>query len=374
VNEDKATRYQRLKRRASVMSLAWGLLLLVGLLVTGGSIGLRALAERVAGAPGAGALHALASRTLYLALLGALDEAIALPLAFYSGFLLEHRYSLSTEPLGRWARQRAKALLLGAVFGLVAFQFVYGLLDWWPQWWWVITGAAFTVVTILLANLGPVLLLPLFYRFAPLARGELRARLVALASRAGVRVVDAFEWRLSDRTRKANAALTGLGRTRRILVSDTLLAEYSDDEIEMVLAHELGHHVQRDIWKGIAFETVLALAGFYVAARMLSAFAPLAGLRGVNDIAGLPLLTLGATAVSLVCVPLANAVSRRQERRADRYALALGDNAPAFMSAMRRLASQNLVEERPTLVARIFFYSHPPVAERIEAARRFSRP
>jgi STE24 endopeptidase len=366
VNEDKATRYQRLKRRASVVSLAWGLLFLVGLLVTGGSIGLRALAEHLAGAG-----HALASRTLYLALLGALNEVIALPLTFYSGFLLEHRYGLSTESFGRWAGQRAKALLIGALFGLVAFQFVYGVLDWWPRWWWAITGAAFTVVTILLANLGPVLLLPLFYRCTPLVRGELRARLVALATRADVRVVDAFEWRLSDRTRKANAALTGLGRTRRILVSDTLLAEYSDDEIEMVLAHELGHHVRRDIWKGIALEAVLAFAGFYVAARLLATCAPLAGLRGVADIAGLPLLALGATAVSLVFAPLANAVSRRQERCADRYALALGGNAAAFVSAMRRLASQNLAEEHPSWLARIFFYSHPPVRERIEAARRF---
>jgi STE24 endopeptidase len=373
MNEDKATRYQRLKRRASVVSLAWGLLFLAGLLATGGSIGLRAFAERLAGAPDAGFLHALASRTLYLLLLGAINEAVTLPLACYSGFLLEGRYGLSTETFRHWAWRYAKSLLIGAIFGLVAFQFVYAVLDRWPQQWWIITGAAFTAVTILLTNLGPVLLLPLFYRFTPLSRDALRARLVALAVRAGVRVLDAFEWRLSDRTRKANAALTGLGRTRRILVSDTLLAEYSDDEIEMVLAHELGHHVHHDIWKGIAFETVLAFGGFYVAARLLSSFALAAGLRGAADIAGLPLLALGATAVSLVFVPLANAVSRWHERLADRYALELGGNAGAFISAMRRLASQNLAEEHPSLLARILFYSHPPVTERIEAARRFIR-
>jgi STE24 endopeptidase len=175
---------------------------------------------------------------------------------------------------------------------------------------------------------------------------------------------------VSNRTRKANAALTGLGATRRILVSDTLLADYSDDEIEMILAHELGHHVHRDIWKGMAFETALALAGFYVAARLLVALAPAAGLRGPSDVAGLPLLVLSAGAVSLVLVPFANALSRLFERNADRYALDLGRNAAAFISAMRRLASQNLAEEHPSPLARILFYSHPPVAERIEIARK----
>ena len=371
MNEDKATRYHRLKRRTSVASLAWGIALLAGLLVTGASIEVAGVAQRWAGHLGAGPVVArIATISVYVTLLAGINGVVSLPLGFYSGYLHEHRYELSTETVPHWLRERAKGLAVGAAFGLVGVNLLYAALERWPDRWWVVAGAAFSVLTLVLANVGPVLLLPIFYRITPLTSEALRARLVTLAGRAGVRVVNAFEWRVSNRTRKANAALTGLGATRRILVSDTLLADYSDDEIEMILAHELGHHVHRDIWKGMAFETALALAGFYVAARLLVALAPAAGLRGPSDVAGLPLLGLSAGAVSLVPVPFANALSRLFERNADRYALDLGRNAAAFISAMRRLASQNLAEEHPSPLARILFYSHPPVAERIEIARK----
>jgi STE24 endopeptidase len=371
MNEDKATRYHRLKRRTSVASLVWGVVVLAGLLITGASTELRDAAQRWAGPVSAWPpLGPIASLSLYLVFVGVINEAVALPLGFYGGYLLEHRYELSTETIGHWLLECAKSLALGAVFGLAGFNLLYAALDRWPHGWWVVAGAGLSLITILLANIAPVLLLPIFYRITPLTREALRARLVGLAERAGVRVINAYEWRVSDRTKKANAALTGLGRTRRILVSDTLLAEHSDDEIEMILAHELGHHVRRDIWKGIAFETALAFAGFYLAARLLVVFSLMAGLRGPADIAGLPLLVLTAGAVSLVLVPVANALSRLSERRADGYALDLGGNVAAFISAMRRLASQNLAEEHPSRLARILFYSHPPVAERIEFARR----
>ncbi len=376
MNEDKATRYHRLKRRTSVLSLVWGLALLVGLLVSGLSIHLRDAAEVWARGFGAWPpLQPIAALSGYLVVVGAISEAIDLVLGFYSGYIVEHRYELSTQTIGHWTIERAKGLAIGALFALVGFNLLYAALRRWPHGWWLAAGAGFSVVTIVLANLAPVVLLPIFYRIEPLAREGLRERLVALALRAGVRVVNAYEWRISDRTKKANAALTGLWRTRRILVSDTLLAEYSDDEIEMVLAHEVGHHVHRDIWKGIAFETALAFGGFYAASRLLVALAPAAGLRDPADIAGVPLLLLAAGAVSLVLVPLANALSRGFERRADRYALDLGQNAAAFISAMRRLGAQNLAEEHPSGLVQILFYTHPPVTERIqEAQRRLAGP
>ena len=163
--------------------------------------------------------------------------------------------------------------------------------------------------------------------------------------------------------------LAGIGRTRRILVSDTLLADYSDEEIEVILAHELGHHAHGDIWRGIAYEAVLSVVGFFLAAQVLARMALLAGLRGPADVAGLPLLLLALGAVSLVLLPTANALSRWQERRADAYAIRLTNNSAAFISAMRRLASQNLAEEDPSALVRALFYTHPPVGERIAAAR-----
>jgi Zn-dependent protease with chaperone function len=196
-------------------------------------------------------------------------------------------------------------------------------------------------------------------------------RLIALAERAGARVLGAYEWGLATKTKKANAALAGLGGTRRILVSDTMLAEYSDEEIEVVLAHELAHHVHGDIWKGILFESALVVAGFYLASRMLSALASPLGLHGVADAAGLPILLFAAGGVSIVMVPVAHAMSRGFERSADRFALDLTRNPSAFISAMRRLGAQNLAEEHPSKIVQWLFYSHPPIRERIAAAQTF---
>jgi len=214
-----------------------------------------------------------------------------------------------------------------------------------------------------------VVLLPIFFTFHPLAREELRERLLALSRRAGVAVTDVCEWQMSDRTKKANAALTGLGRTRRILVSDTLLAAHSDDEVEVVLAHELGHQVHRDLWKGMAVQIAVATLGFLAASRVLSALAPRLGWTGVADVAGLPVLLLSVGLVSLALLPGVTAASRAVERAADRFAFELTGNTDAFISAMQRLGFQNLAEERPSRLARWLFYTHPPVAERVAAAR-----
>ena len=350
------------------MSLVCSIALLAGLLITGASAALRGRAEAlVSGATPA--LHPFANVIVYVLFLSVLNEAIGLPLAFYRGYVLEHRYSLSTESLRGWLVDQAKAFGLGLVLGGGAAELVYALIRAWPVRWWIPGAVAFAIVIVVLTNHAPVLLLPLFYRVKPLDRDALRARLLALAHRAGARVLGAYEWGLGGKTKKANAALTGLGSTRRILVSDTMLAEYSDEEIEVVLAHEIAHHVHGDIWKGIVFESALVLAGFYAASVALRASVGAGGIRGVDDVAGLPLLLLAAGAVSLVAVPAGHAMSRAFERRADRFALDLTRNPAAFISAMRRLGAQNLAEEHPSRVVQWLFYSHPPMRDRIEAAQ-----
>ena len=360
MNEDRSSRYHRLKRQTGIVSLAWSVLLLGGLLVTRASLSLRDLAGQ-----------GIFAIVIYIALLLALNEIGSLPLAFYSGFLLERRYGLSHEPLGRWLLDQLKSFGIGLLLSVVGASIIYALIRLSPDGWWLPAGIVFALLIVGLTNLAPVLLLPLFYRVKPLEREALRARLLALADRAGARVLGAYEWGLSEKTRKANAALAGIGSTRRILVSDTMLAEYSDEEIEVVLAHELAHHVHGDIWKGIVFESALILAGFYLASRALAALAPVFGLNGVADIAGLPLLVLAAGAVSFVMVPVAHAMSRAFERSADRFALTLTKNPAAFISAMKRLAAQNLAEEQPSKIVQVLFYSHPPVRDRIAAAQAF---
>ena len=370
VNEDKATRYHRAKRLVALASLAWTTALLVVLLATGFTLRLREAAEGAA--PGGGsAASAAAGAIVYVGLLMLVSEVVGVPLAFYSGYVLEHRYGLSTQGLAAWARDEAKALAVGFAMSALAAALLYGLIAAAGSWWWLPAGLVFAAIVVSLTQIAPVLLLPLFYRLKPLGRESLRARLAALAERAGARVLGVYEWGLADKTRKANAALAGIGATRRILVSDTMLGEYSDDEIEVVLAHELAHHVHGDIWKGVAFESALIVAGFYLAARALERLGPLVGLRGPADVAGLPLLLLAAGALSLVMVPAAHALSRHYERRADRFALDLTRNPAAFISAMRRLGAQNLAEERPSKLVEWLFYTHPPLPERIAAAEAF---
>jgi STE24 endopeptidase len=363
VNEDKATRYHRLKRRASLLGTGLGALFLFFLLITGSSASLRDVASA-----GAGSSFAL-TITIYVVFVVLLGEGVQLPFAFYHGVTLERRYGLSTQTTWRWWLDQAKGLALGLVFAVGASLLTWYLLRWSPERWWMIGALCFAVILVGLVQVAPVFLLPIFYELKPLARQELARRLVALAERAGAPVLGVFEWRLSDRTRKANAALTGIGRTRRILLSDTLLAEHSDDEIEVVLAHELAHHVHQDIWKGIGLEVALIGLGFYLSDHVLTFFAGRFGLLSKDDVAGFPLLVLTAGAVSILLMPLANALSRAHERRADRFALDLTKNASAFVSAMRRLGSQNLAEERPSRFVEVVFYSHPPMSARIAAAQ-----
>jgi STE24 endopeptidase len=372
MNEDKASRYHRLKRWSHVASLCWTLALLVGLLWSGASIAMRNAAERgAASIVGHGGWHPGITVVLYVGFLLLFNEIGSLPLALYSGFVLEHRYGLSNERAGRWLVDQAKSLALGFLLSSAAAAIVYAAIRYSPQGWWLPAGLVLAAIVTGLTNIAPVLLLPIFYRVKPLDRESLRVRLVGLADRAGAKVLGAYEWGLGEKTRKANAALAGLGTTRRILVSDTMLAEYTDDEIEVVLAHEIGHHVHGDIWKGILFESALILAGLYCAARVLGGLAPSFGFRGSADVAAMPLLVLAAGTVSFVMLPLAHAMSRAFERSADRFALALTRNPAAFVSAMRRLAAQNLAEEHPSRLVQMLFYSHPPVRERIAAAQAF---
>jgi STE24 endopeptidase len=372
LNEDKASRYQRLKRQAGVASLLWAVGLLAVLLATGLTLRMRALAESFT----PGAPESLAARAvvvaIYVALISVLNEAGSLPVAFYSGFILERRYGLSTERLSTWLVDQLKSFALALILSTVAAVVLYAVIAWSPERWWLWGGLVFAVLIIGLTNVAPVIVLPLFYRVKPLDRESLRIRLLALAERAGARVLGAYEWGMSDKTRKANAALAGIGATRRILVSDTMLAEYSEEEIEVVLAHELAHHVHGDIWKGIAFESALIVAGFHLASLLLRGLAGAVGLRGVADIAGLPLLLLAAGGVSLLMLPVAHAMSRAFERRADRFALDLTRNPGAFISAMKRLGAQNLAEDNPSKMVQWLFHSHPPVRERIAAAQSFA--
>lgn len=372
LNEDKSTRYHRLRRRADLLGTAAAGVVLLGLTVSGSAHRLRELAaalsqwvpERLNDA-----VMVIVLTVLVVLIL----QIVELPFAFYQGHRLEHQYGLSTQSTAHWFSDQGKGMLLGTGLAVIGSSVVFAALRYRPDHWWWISAAVFAAGVVILARLAPVVLLPMFYTFKPLERPALAARLLSLADKAKTDVVGVFEWVLSGHTRKANAALAGMGQTRRILLSDTLLADYSEDEIEVVLAHELAHHVHRDLWRGIAMQTLLLFGGFFLADAVLRQAAGPAGLRGLADPAALPLLLLVAGAWSLLMLPLVNALSRAQERAADRYALATTRNVDAFVTAMKRLSQQNLAEEYPSALVRWIFYSHPPIRERIEAARAFAR-
>jgi STE24 endopeptidase len=369
-NEDKSTRYHRLRRRSEIAGTVSAGVFLLTLLLSRGSLYLREVASFF----GMNVLffEDAATVAMFAFILTILLHLIELPFAYYQGFALEHRYELSNETRAQWFRDQLKGLALSVIFGVAGASIVYWAIRTSPDWWWLLAAAIFAVLMVALVQLAPVVLLPLFYSFKPLDRPALVERLTRLTERARTQIAGVYEWALSAHTKKANAALAGMGRSRRILLSDTLLADYSDDEIEVVLAHELSHHVHHDLWRGVALQTVLLFVGFFVAAQALRAFADSLVLRGVDDPAGLPLLLLVAGSCSFAFMPVANAMSRAHERRADRYALATTQRPGAFISAMKRLSHQNLAEENPSLLVQWLFYSHPPIKERIEEARRWA--
>jgi len=365
MNEDKASRYHRLQRRSAVVSVVVTASVLAVFLFSGASSAASSVVRHLSGG------HSVMAVAAFAAALAVLHEIFAFPVAVYRGFILERRYGLSSEPFGVWLRDHLKAAALGLALGLGGAEIVYASLRIVPAWWWLLSSALFIAVMAVMANMAPIVLLPLFYRFTPLTRDSLRSRLVSLSERAGIPVLGVYEWALGDKSRRANAALVGTGGTRRIIVSDTLLAEYSDDEIEVILAHEIGHHVHRDLLLGLAAEALLLVIGFLAAAAALRLWWQPLGLSAPADVGGLPLLLLAGGAVSLAATPCVNAMSRWIECRADRYALALTSQPGAFISAMKRLAAQNLAEERPSRAVLWFFHTHPPIQQRIDAARSY---
>jgi STE24 endopeptidase len=300
-------------------------------------------------------------------------EVLGLPLGYYAGYVLPHRYGQSNQTLGGWIKDQVLGLALSGLIGLPVLEAVYWLLRVAGEWWWLWAALGYILFAVVLSNLAPVLIMPLFNKFVPLGEehAELVRRLTALAERAGTRVSGVFRFDMSKRTKAANAALTGLGNTRRIILGDTLLNEFTTDEVEVVIAHELGHHVHRDISTGIAVSTALALLGLYIASLVLNWGARALGFSGPADIAALPLFVLAIGVFGLITLPLNNAYSRWRERRADRYALEATRKPAAFVNAFVRLANQNLSEVEPERWVVVLFYSHPPIQERIAAAHRF---
>ena len=356
-----ARAYARIRYRLLLIELALGLLFLAGVQASG-------LSACLAGWWRTLTPSAPLQLFGYLGVFGLAYYLMRLPLHLYGSYALEHRFGLSRLALRGWWVRELKRVAVSGLLSLLALEGLYALLRGLPSSWPLWATVAWVGFNVALARLFPTVLLPIFYKTSPLRQEELVTRLLALCRRAGLPALGVFRFDLGKETRKANAALAGLGGTRRVLLADTLIEAFPPEEIEGVLAHELGHHR----YHHISLFLSLSAAGSWIAFRMTDAmgqwWAGRLGLDGLADLAGLPALLLWFSVLSLLSLPIQHGISRFFERQADRYAVTMTQSPQAFAAALRRLGALNLADPDPPRWVVWLFYDHPPIAERIEAA------
>ena len=357
----EASSYNRTRRWLGIADFVIGLAFLVVLLAMRWSDSLRDLSYRM------GFQNYSLALFVYIVLLLGMSKLLVFGLDYY-GFRLERRFKLSNQRFSSWLWDETKGFLVSLVLGSIVIELLYFTIRQWPQNWWLLAWALFMGLFILLAQLAPVVLFPIFYKFEPLENEELKRRLIMLGQRAGTHVRGVYRWKLSEKSKKANAALTGLGSTRRIILADTLLDKYTADEIEAVLAHELGHHVHRHILKSILVQAGTTFVGFWAANFTLHYAVDHHMFEELSDFANLPLLALVSVVLGFVLMPALNAYSRYNERQADRYAFESITTIDPFVSSMNKLAEQNLAERTPSKWVEWFFHSHPSISRRLAAA------
>ena len=368
--QEKARELSRIRRRLSFVDMGISAMGIVLIFLLGLDVWLRNLLHGLSWQPVTGWYVLLVP--CYLLILMLAYSIITAPISYYSGFVLSHRFGLSTQTFGAWLVDRLKGLAVGLIFEILVVELIYLLLAVQPNLWWLEVGVIMLLFSVVMANLAPVLLLPLFYKFTPLPDGELKQKLVDLAARANTRIKGVYTMQMSDKTTAANAALMGLGNTRRVVVGDTMVDRYTPDEIEVVLAHELGHHVHSDIWKLIVSQSLLTLIGLYVFNVVLHLIvATQHRYLSLSDPATLPLLLVLTGIFGLIIMPLTNGYSRYVEYHADEYALQSTGKVAAFKSAMTRLANQNLSELEPSPIIEFLFYDHPSIGKRLKHADNF---
>ncbi|MBI5353097.1 MAG: M48 family metallopeptidase [Chloroflexi bacterium] len=365
--QKQAKEYARIRRRLWLVDTLFSAVYVLAWLFFGWSISLRTWLMTVT-------TNEWLLVALYISIFGGIAAVLNLPLSYYSGFILPHRFDQSNQTLKGWIIDQLKGIAIGAPLGLLLLELLYLALRVTGDLWWLWATGGILFFSVLLSNLAPVLIMPLFNKFVPLGdeHKELADKLMKLAERANTKVNGVFKYDMSKRTKSANAALTGMGNTRRIILGDTLINEFTVDEIETVLAHELGHHVHRDIPILILAQTLSSALGFYLISLALNWMIVYFGFTSPADAAAFPALMLAISIYNLVIMPLENAVSRWRENMADDYALEVTKKKDAFASAFTRLANQNLGEINPEKWVVFLFYNHPPLGERIEKAKNFS--
>ena len=370
VDVRRAKRYSRVRLGILGASAAWSLTRMTAFVFSGASATVRSRIERAVP-------HRALVAPAYVATTTAAAWLSRLPLAYAGGYRVERAFDLTKQTPRDWLIEELKGFGLGVALQVPLVCGAYAVIRRRPRDWWLVLSGASVPMSVLFSQLAPVLIMPIFNRFEPLADRELAGRIKALTERAGVTIADVYRMDMSRQSEKANAFFTGLGATKRIVLGDTLLDRFTTEEIEGVVAHELGHQVHGDIWRLVAMGSAFGVG----AAALIHKLAPplirrtrkRTNIDRLDDVASLPLLELLLTSSGLLALPVQAAVSRAIERRTDRYALGLTGDAESYAAAMARLAGQNLADPDPPKLIVLLLYSHPPIAERIRAARAFEQ-
>jgi STE24 endopeptidase len=306
---------------------------------------------------------------LFLFSAGFVSSVLFFPADYYLEFYLEHKYSLSNQTFVKWLWEDFKGFLVSALIGIPLMLLFFYTLNKYAGLWWLPFSVLLFIVSVLLARIAPVVILPLFYKVTPLENEVLKDRIVKLSSGAGMKVENVYTFNMSKNTKKANAAFTGLGATKRILLGDTLIENFTVDEIETVIAHELGHYKRKHIIKNIIIGTLSSFLTFFLIAKLYDFSLGWFGFAVRTEIAALPLLALWGMIIGIIQMPLSSFISRKFEYQADEYAVKSTGKKDDFISSLEKLTRQNLADEEPNPLVEWFFYSHPSINNRTRFIR-----
>jgi STE24 endopeptidase len=355
--------YSKIKLRLSLIDLVLDLLLVTVLAFSGISIFIAGLAS-VTG-------NIYVNFLLFILIIGLCFSIIGLPFDFYGSYIIEHRFGLSNQTVLKWIWERLKSTLISLLIGIpIAIVFYFLILRMGDKWW-IFFSCFIFIISVFLARIAPVVIFPLFYKFTKIEDDELMGRLEKILSEVNIKINGIFSFNMSKDTKKANAGFTGLGKSKRIILSDTLIEKFTPEEISVVFAHEAGHYKHRHIIKNIVFSTVVIFVSFYVCSLLHSLTIKAMGFEHIYDLAALPALVFYLTLAGLIMMPVTNYISRRYEFQADEFAIKITSNADAFISTMEKLAEINLANKSPHPVVEFFLYSHPSINRRIEFAKTF---
>ncbi|HMN47642.1 MAG TPA: M48 family metallopeptidase [Ignavibacteriaceae bacterium] len=309
---------------------------------------------------------------IFVFVIGIFSSVLFMPINIYSGFYLEHKYKLSNQTFYKYFFENFKSVLVGLVIGIPILLLFFFVINQFGDLWWLVFASAMFLISVVLSQLFPILILPIFYKIIPLNDEELKTRISNLAKGAGIKVENVFTFDMSKNTKKANAAFTGLGKTKRIILGDTLLNNYSKDEIETVIAHELGHYKHKHILKNILFGTISSFLTFFIISILYKSSLSWFDFESITQIAALPLLSLWAMIIGLIQTPIGNLLSRKFEYEADRYAIESTHKPESFINTLNKLTDQNLGDREPHPFVEWFFYSHPSIKNRVDAIKKFA--